>query len=104
MRRRHTILVSDWSSDVCSSDLSHSGLDATGINDLALDPQNPGTVYAATNNFSSPAGVFKSTDGGAQWTAITSGLRAKIGRASCRERVYVSVSAVPWKKHERSSS
>src|SRR5262249_56915538 len=27
-RRRHTRLVSDWSSDVCSSDLSGQGLDA----------------------------------------------------------------------------
>src|SRR5258706_9783386 len=26
-RRRHTRLVSDWSSDVCSSDLSHSTVD-----------------------------------------------------------------------------
>src|SRR5438093_8744603 len=29
-RRRHTILVSDWSSDVCSSDLPRSGATPTG--------------------------------------------------------------------------
>src|SRR5258706_826340 len=34
-RRRHTILVSDWSSDVCSSDLESSGADV--LDDPALD-------------------------------------------------------------------
>src|SRR5438093_2786548 len=30
-RGRHTILVSDWSSDVCSSDLGTVTLDASGV-------------------------------------------------------------------------
>lgn len=36
---------------------------------LAADPQNPSTVYAATC-----AGVFKTVDGGANWSAVNSGL------------------------------
>ena len=37
---------------------------------IVLDPKDPATVYAATNW----SGVFKSTDGGASWTTINSGL------------------------------
>src|SRR5215213_12038520 len=39
-RRRHTRLVSDWSSDVCSSDLDDGGDDA------ALDSRGRGAVLA----------------------------------------------------------
>ena len=38
---------------------------------LVIDPVNPGTVYAGTAN-----GVFKSTDGGANWTGVNPGLPA----------------------------
>jgi len=40
---------------------------------VAVDPQSPGTVYAA-NNGSSPSGpsqVFKSIDGGANWSTLS---------------------------------
>ncbi|MFN7930687.1 MAG: SBBP repeat-containing protein [Blastocatellia bacterium] len=37
---------------------------------LAIDPVTPTTLYAGAAGF----GVFKSTDGGATWTAITNGL------------------------------
>src|SRR2546428_344882 len=37
---------------------------------LAIDPSNPDIVYCATNG----GGIFKSTDGGARWTAINRGL------------------------------
>jgi Tol biopolymer transport system component len=40
-----------------------------GVNDLALDPRNPQTVYAATD-----AGAFVTLDGGEQWTRIETGL------------------------------
>ncbi len=36
---------------------------------LAIDPQNPGTIYAGSGH-----GVFRSTDGGASWNALNSGL------------------------------
>src|SRR5579862_694730 len=35
---------------------------------LAIDPQNPGTVYAASGG-----GLFKSADGGADWSAVNPG-------------------------------
>ncbi len=39
---------------------------------FAVDAQNPGTLYAATDSL----GVFKSTDGAGSWTAVNSGLSA----------------------------
>ena len=40
-------------------------------NNVAIDPQNTGTVYAGTRG-----GVFKSTDGGTRWSPVNSGLVA----------------------------
>jgi photosystem II stability/assembly factor-like uncharacterized protein len=39
---------------------------------LAIDPRNPGTLYAATNGM----GVFKSTDRAGSWSPINQGLAA----------------------------
>jgi photosystem II stability/assembly factor-like uncharacterized protein len=41
---------------------------------LAIDPVMPATIYAA--RLSLGAGVFKSTDGGAHWSAINTGITA----------------------------
>jgi uncharacterized protein (TIGR03437 family) len=38
------------------------------VSALAIDPRNTDTVFAGTNN-----GIFKSTDGGANWNPVTSG-------------------------------
>jgi len=40
------------------------------INTLVIDPQNPSTLYAGTGGF----GVFKSTNGGANWAASSTGI------------------------------
>jgi hypothetical protein len=40
------------------------------ISTLVIDPQNPSTVYAGTGGF----GVFKSIDGGANWSASSTGI------------------------------
>src|SRR5256712_6533101 len=40
------------------------------INALAIDPQTPTTLYAGTSGH----GVFKSTDGGGNWSAVNTGL------------------------------
>lgn len=47
------------------------GPDGGLVGALAMDPQNPSTVYAATRG-----GIFKSTDAGLSWSAATPGLPA----------------------------
>lgn len=52
----------------------------TGVTDLALDPNDPGTLYAAAyerrrtvwgfNGGGSEGGIYKTTDGGATWTKL----------------------------------
>jgi photosystem II stability/assembly factor-like uncharacterized protein len=46
------------------------------ISSLAIDPQNPATLYAAIGDGSSSVqvGVFKSSDGGTTWSAANTGL------------------------------
>ena len=39
---------------------------------LAINPQTPDTLYAGSQG----GGVFKSTNGGASWTAMNTGLNA----------------------------
>jgi photosystem II stability/assembly factor-like uncharacterized protein len=46
-----------------------NGSDDYSVFSLAIDPQNPNTLYAGGG-----AGVFKTTDGGASWSAVNSGL------------------------------
>src|SRR5215831_20863021 len=69
-RRRHTRCLSDWSSDVCSYDLT--------------DPKYRDEVVRMADY--------------RQGTAVLDGMRRLIGRASCRERVYIPVVAVSLKK------
>ncbi len=72
-----------------------------GANDLAMDPQNPDTLYAATWNrirrrWSDPVpggedGLYKTTDGGKTWTPINAGLpdtsfTGRIGLDLCRTK------------------
>jgi len=72
-----------------------------GSNDLAMDPQNPDTLYAATWNrirqrWSDPVpggedGLYKTTDGGKTWKPINNGLpdtrfTGRIGIDICRTR------------------
>src|SRR5438874_13562844 len=64
-RRRHTISLRDWSSDVCSSDL-HTG----SFHHMRNTPKrvsSPGACLAAAR--------------------LSASTRREIGRASCRERV-----------------
>jgi len=49
---------------------SRTGLATTGfVRALAIDPSDPNTLYAGTTG-----GVFKSTNGGANWSAANNGL------------------------------
>src|SRR5947208_10604439 len=45
------------------------------INALAIDPQTPTTLYAGTSG----DGIFKSTDGGGNWSAVNTGLTTPYG-------------------------
>src|SRR5262249_60969316 len=74
-RRRHTRLVSDWSSDVCSSDLA------------------PVPAAAAEQ-----APVPPDDDGDRERIVRMQEALREIGRASCRERVEMSVGAGSFKK------
>lgn len=47
-----------------------AGMDGYEIHSVAIDPTNQNTVYVGTSN----NGIYKSTDGGATWTAINNGI------------------------------
>src|SRR5438046_9738977 len=70
-RRRHTRLVSDWSSDVCSSDLGEVGVVVKG---------EPIATIRAGEIFGEMASMGQMP---------RSASAVEIGRASCRERVKV---------------
>src|SRR6266853_5551766 len=74
-RRRHTRFDCDWSSDVCSSDL-WDAQDEQLVENFLIGPDHR---------------VVERVGSGAP----------EIGRASCRERVYISVVAVSLKKKKR---
>src|SRR3546814_16006018 len=85
--------ISDWSSDVCSSDLAQHRIAETGeqLDHRGLHRQ---IVLDHQDGF---AAAHHRPDGG--WLRLYLGLlgaRQEIGRASCRERVcqYVSISVV----------
>ncbi|MFQ5679017.1 MAG: WD40/YVTN/BNR-like repeat-containing protein [Gemmatimonadota bacterium] len=80
----------------------------TGAVDLAMDPRDPGVLYAATyqrlrrawgfNGGGPGSGIWKSTDGGETWRELTNGLpegdRGRIGLAlapSDPDRIYAVV-------------
>src|SRR3712207_9468420 len=80
-RRRHTRYWRDWSSDVCSSDLTSRSRPAGSCpRETTTTPlrEQPSAALAGTS-----------------WAPSTG---FEIGRASCRERVEISVVAVSLKK------
>src|SRR5258706_12146905 len=81
-RRRHTRLVSDWSSDVCSSDLSADLLQAFGTNRAAV-------MAGRYRDFkfwkSDPAEAAARGEVEQQQRAVDEEM-GEIGRASCRGR------------------
>ncbi|HEX8292158.1 MAG TPA: carboxypeptidase regulatory-like domain-containing protein, partial [Pyrinomonadaceae bacterium] len=61
----------NWTNSSTGLTANVNGLTVTPVvNALLVDPASPSTVYAATNAF----GIFKSTDGGANWAASNGGL------------------------------
>ncbi len=62
-----------------------NGIPGVEASDIAIDRQNPATVYAAIGNiFGDPGnGVYKSIDAGASWNELTAGLpSSQVGRIS----------------------
>src|SRR5690606_39537801 len=98
-RRRHTRFSRDWSSDVCSSDLSQGVADdyrtlyrksQEQIIDLQAQLEEANARIAALQN----AGPNAATR---QQLQELMAERDQIGRASCRERVEGPVGAEPVK-------
>src|SRR5205814_4408990 len=98
-RRRHTRCLSDWSSNVCSSDLStqrsrqrrfQSNCSGQKTHGASSNIRSRGRAYVGTKRVQSaePLSV--------EPLSIVLMLQIppapwQIGRASCRERVYISV-------------
>src|SRR3546814_12296963 len=85
--------ISDWSSDVCSSDLDHFSLQVHPGETVALvGPSGAGksTVFSLLLRFHDPEAGAISVDG------VDVRALDQIGRASCRESVcqYVLISVV----------
>src|SRR5437764_8777460 len=96
-RRRHTRYIGDWSSDVCSSDLPDvvgsrlfEGFVTAAV--TAIEQRDPTTSGHSFRVADLTVELAKTVDG------IENG---QIGRASCRERVWISVVAVSLKKKEQ---
>ena len=53
--------------NAANSGIAGTTLDVLG---LAIDPQNPATLYASMDTFNSTSGVYKSTDGGGSWALV----------------------------------
>src|SRR5262245_62626785 len=89
-RRRHTRCLSDWSSDVCSSDLARSRRQGV-LRRLDEDPARPRVPRSAP-----PCCVSRRRRRDALGPARHGPgalARSQIGRASCREREKIAVSA-----------
>src|SRR5258706_2187882 len=82
-RRRHTRLVSDWSSDVCSSDLRTGSLNVKCSGGDFLR-ESSGERVLATTQLRPERGARWNLRKSSSPSLISSG---EIGRASCRERV-----------------
>src|SRR5947199_8004811 len=101
-RRRHTRCLSDWSSDVCSSDLWESA---------SFAMRRPAVRFRSAPPLSEPktpdfrlfrrsSGLYKESHAEPNRLPNPDDPRhlQKIGRASCRERVYITMVALTIKK------
>src|SRR5436190_11232810 len=82
-RRRHTRSLCDWSSDVCSSDLVRP-LDLPPAR-MEMESRLGQVIFSSSRRQVQRANV--------RVLVAASPLVTKIGRASCRERVEISVGA-----------
>src|SRR3546814_6878056 len=78
----YELRISDWSSDVCSSDLVLAG-GPLGIMQACMDAVVP--YLHERKQFGQPIGAFQLMQG--KLADMYTTMNAEIGRASCRERV-----------------
>src|SRR5206468_8662877 len=91
-RRRHTRSDRDWSSDVCSSDLIPLELSGIAVNSRGIACDLSGIALNSRGIACDLSGITFDSSGIAvdlRWIAFD----LKIGRASCRERVEISMVA-----------
>src|SRR5436309_7492328 len=90
-RRRHTRFSRDWSSDVCSSDLSGHPINKISFEHSSIASDDATPLVGGK--------LFRVWQGGQDliYNAFYT-LLNEIGRASCRERVLNSMVAVSVKK------
>lgn len=76
------IFVSRDSGDTWQHVAAGAGLPNAPATDVALDPSNPRTIYAAIGDIFGGAsnGIYRSTNGGASFSRLAGGLPASIGR------------------------
>src|SRR5437764_8712523 len=98
-RRRHTRYIGDWSSDVCSSDLPRDGsivqaLQTESIHGSGITFGN-GALWISSTKMADPHDPPRTLKVDPKtgrtlksWVTPGSGMYGKIGRASCRERVW----------------
>src|SRR5205085_6670460 len=94
-RRRHTRFDCDWSSDVCSSDLGRGPYRVQALVDADVDVLVVDTAHGHSKNVIDTVRELKKRN---KDKPVVAGNIAKIGRASCRERVEISVVAGAGKK------
>src|SRR5437763_9535230 len=88
-RRRHTRYIGDWSSDVCSSDLRRSVSSAASWCPCS---RSRGRTCPCRRHRPSSSAYER-----VAWPRQNSWVE-QIGRASCRERVWVWVGAIAFKR------
>src|SRR5690606_40392763 len=92
-RRRHTRFSRDWSSDVCSSDLTY----VRETDELVHLSFTSGAGCQPADG--STANTLVGTAEHPFWSLTRD--KWEIGRASCRERGSISVGAGSWKEKSR---
>src|SRR5205807_2970081 len=100
-RRRHTRLQGDWSSDVCSSDLALQFRDHGG---RSVPPRRDGCrntiVVVRHADAASHRILHDECSLVNEWRDASMPYATKIGRASCRERVYDGGVAIAVKRKQ----
>src|SRR5438045_9438530 len=96
-RRRHTRCLSDWSSDVCSSDLRLCIRD-NGIGIPREAHEKIFGIFQRLNKHYEGTGIGLAI---VKKAAERMGAKVEIGRASCRERGESSGEGVSWIKTRR---